>query len=42
MYKWLICSRAVDALVRLALAVRSEQARLLNLFGDAGAKSIRD
>jgi hypothetical protein len=42
MYRWLLLSKPIDALVRLALAIRSEQIRLLNIFNDAEATSKRD
>jgi hypothetical protein len=42
MYRWLLLSRPIDALVRLALTIRSEQIRLLNIFSDAEAMSRRD
>lgn len=42
MYRRIILSTPIDARVRLALFIRSEQIRLLAIFNDAGAMSRPD
>jgi hypothetical protein len=41
-YRWFLLSKPIDALVRLALTIRSEQLRLLNIFNDVEAMSRRE
>ena len=42
MYRSFLLSKPIAVLVRLALTIRSEQLRLLNVFNDVEAMSKRD